>query len=99
MLCIPTNEFSDSTIEKPIPLGAIFFVRYSPESTHPSLRIIPQPTVVAQILASALNPGAHSGDGLDAAIEIATRTACYQLFTADLDETCAIVKDALTGSL
>jgi hypothetical protein len=98
MLCIPTNQFSEGTIEKPIPLGAIFFVRHSPQSRHPLLRPVPRPTAVAQILGSALNPGAHSGNGLDAAIAIAMRTACFELFTADLDETCAIVKDTLSNA-
>ena len=98
MLCIPPHEFPGGAVDKPIPLDAVFFVRHNPQSPHPSLRTVARSTAVAQILASALNPGAHSGNGLDAAIEIATRTACYQLFTADLDETCAIVKEALVGS-
>jgi len=99
MLCIPTNEFPGGAVDRPIPLDAVFFVRHNPQSPHPSLRTVARSTAIAQILASALNPGAHSGHGLDAAIEIATRAACYQLLTADLDETCAIVKEALVGSL
>ena len=43
---------------------------------------MPKPEAAARLLANTLNPGAHSGDGLDVAVEIGTRTVCYELFTA-----------------
>jgi hypothetical protein len=98
-LCIPPGEFAGRAVAKPIPLGAVFFVRYSAESRYPSLRPVSRPTAVAQILERALNPGAHSGNGLDAAVEIATRIRCHELVTAALPETCAIVRDALMESV
>jgi len=37
----------------------------------------------------------HPGDGRDAAIWIATATACFALVTADLTATCALLADTL----
>jgi hypothetical protein len=99
MLCIPTNQFPKGTTEKPIPLGALFFVRYDPGSSQPSLRTVPKSVAAAKILSSALNPGTHSGNGLDAAIEIAMHTRCFELFTASLPETCAIIRNSLTDCI
>jgi hypothetical protein len=99
MLCVPTNQFPKGTSEKPIPLGALFFVRYDPGSSQPSLRTVPKSVAAAKILSSALNPGTHSGNGLDAAIEIAMHTRCFELFTASLPETCAIIRNSLTDCI
>jgi hypothetical protein len=98
MLCIPSNQFPNDVVEKPIPLGAVFFVRYSPDSRFPSLRPVSRPTAAAQILARALNPGAHSGNGLDPAIQIAKHVRCFELVTAGLPETCALIGEVLNGT-
>ncbi len=99
MVCIPTGAFPNGTSENQAPLAAVFFVRHGPETARPSIRIMPKPRAAAQLLACALNPGAHSGNGLDAAIEIAERIVCHELITAGLSETCALIKDALIESV
>jgi hypothetical protein len=52
-----------------------------------------------RLLAHTLNPGAHSANGLDTAVEIGTRPVCYELMTAGLSETCAVIRNALIGSV
>lgn len=99
MVCIPTGAFPNGASENQTPLAAVFFVRHCSEAARPSIRIMPKPRAAAQLLAGALNPGAHSGNGLDAAIEIAERIVCHELITADLTETCAIIKDTLVESV
>jgi hypothetical protein len=45
----------------------------------------------ARLFAHALNPLAHTEEGLDGAIAIATRCCCFALHTADLPATCTLV--------
>ncbi len=51
----------------------------------------------ARLFAHTLNPLAHIGDGLEGAIEITKRCAHFELVTADLPETCALVRATLEG--
>jgi hypothetical protein len=98
MVCIPAEALPKGTGENKVPLATVFFVRHCPEAAQPSIRLMAKPRAAAQLLASALNPGAHSENGLDAAVKIAERVDCYDLVTAGLSETCAIIKDALNRS-
>jgi hypothetical protein len=45
----------------------------------------------ARLYANALNPLAHAGDGLDAAIRVETGRRCFELTTAELAPTCALL--------
>jgi hypothetical protein len=96
MLCVPTSAFPNGVTEKRIPLRAIFFVRHDSEAARPFLRLMSKVEAAAGILANTLNPGSHSGNGLDAAVEMSTRIICYELLTAGLLETCNLVKNVLT---
>jgi hypothetical protein len=44
----PQNAFPNGVSEKRTPLGAIFFVRHSPEAARPSVRIMPKTEAAAQ---------------------------------------------------
>jgi hypothetical protein len=99
MLCVPPESFPNGVSRNPTTLGAIFFVRYSPAAARPSCRLIGKAEAAGRILANALNPGAHSENGLDAAVEISTRTACFELLTTSLSEACAVIKAALMKSV
>jgi hypothetical protein len=74
-------------------------VQHRPEAAAPQVRSISKAEAGARLFASTLNPLAHPGDGLDAAIEIAMRTPCFELITADLPETCAQVEATMKGLL
>ena len=97
MVYVPTKTFSGAVGEKPIPLGAIFFVRHIPEASRPSSRAVGKAEAAARILASTLNPGAHPEDGLATAVDVARRTPCFEILTAALPETCSLIKDTLTA--
>ena len=94
-LLVPVEALPRGNGDGPIPLAAIFFVRYRPEATGASVRPISSAEGGARLFANALNPLAHPGAGLDGAIEIATKSACFELFTSDLPSTCALVKTTL----
>lgn len=94
-LRIPVEDLPSGVCRSPVRVAAIFFLRYDPQASGPTLRPISKAEAGARLFANALNPLAHPGDGLDGAIGIATRSACFELVTADLPATCALVTDAL----
>ena len=96
-LHVPTENLPAGTTTVPIPLAAIFFLRCHAEASGPSVQPISRAEAGARLLAHALNPLAHPGNGLDGAIEIVRRTAQFKLSTADLPSTCSVVKDTLRG--
>jgi hypothetical protein len=73
---LPCQMTADS-----IPLEAVFFVRFSREIAEPVLKPIGKGEAAARLFTNALNPLAHSGEGLDGAIEIASRARCFQLLS------------------
>ena len=98
-LHVPAEKLPGGAGRDPTPLAAIFFLHYGPEVSGPTIRPISKAEAGARLLANVLNALAHPGDGLDGAIKIATRSACFELFTADLPATCTLVKATLEGLL
>jgi hypothetical protein len=96
-LYIPTEAIPSGVSRSSIPLAAIFLLRYCPGAFGPAVPPISRTEVGMRLFAHALNPLAHPGDGLDGAIAIATRSACFALATADLPDTCALVIATLQG--
>ena len=92
---IPVEELPRGVSRSPVRVAAIFFLRYDPQASGPAMRPISKAEAGVRLFANALNPLAHPGDGLDGAIGIATKSACFELVTADLPATCALVTDAL----
>jgi hypothetical protein len=92
---IPIEHLPGGMSRLPSPLAAIFFLRYAPETFIPSVRRLSAAEAGVRLFASALNPLAHPGDGLDAALAITTRSACFTLDIADLPTTCALVSATL----
>jgi hypothetical protein len=74
------------------PVAAICFLRYTPEALRPSIERISAAQAGARLYANALNALAHPEEGLDGAIHIARTTACFDVATAELAATCALVK-------
>jgi len=96
-LHIPVEDLPGGAGRDPTPLAAIFFLHYDPEASGPAIRPISKAEAGARLFVNVLNPLSHPGDGLDGAIKIATRSASFELFTADLPATCALVKSTLKG--
>ena len=93
-LHVPTQFLSGPTTLDSIPLEAIFFVRFVSDIFEPVLRTMGTGEAAARLFTNALNPLAHSGEGLDGAIEIASRTRCFELWSSNLTATCELIKSA-----
>lgn len=79
----------------PVPLAAILFLQYPRGGARAASRRISAAQAGARLYANTLNALAHRNAGLDAAIQIARQLACFELVTADLPATCAVVSTAL----
>jgi hypothetical protein len=64
-------------------LAGLVFLRRDDERFH-ALRPISAATAAARLMANALNPLAHPGDGLDAAVTLSQAVPCYELDILDL---------------
>lgn len=82
------------TAPGPRPLSAIFFVRRDAASSRLCTRLMPA-TAAAHLTANALNTLAHRHGGLAVAATVARRTPCFELNSADLDATVAVVRSIL----
>jgi hypothetical protein len=89
---VPAQFFPCRTALDSIPLEAIFFVQFSREIAEPVLKPVGKGEAAARLFTNALNPLAHSREGLDGAIEIAARTRCFELLSSNLTPTCDLIK-------
>jgi ABC-type dipeptide/oligopeptide/nickel transport system ATPase component len=94
-LYIPTVGLPSQVGRTPAPLLAVFFLRSRFGASAPRIQTMSKATAVAHLLANALNPLAHVGDGIDAAMKIAMNMASFDLTAADLRQTCILVKTTL----
>ena len=60
----------------PAPLGAVVFVHYNPDASRPAIRRLTT---------------ADARDGLDGAVRITAARPCYELVSADLSATSALL--------
>jgi hypothetical protein len=93
-LHIPTDTLPGGVRDTVAPVAAMFFLRHA-RGAFPSVRRITAAQAAARLYANALNPLAHRGEGLDAAVHIAARTVSFAVSAADLAATCALVKITL----
>lgn len=98
-LHIATDALSTEIGPGAVPLAAIFFLRYAPGALEPSVQRIGTAEAAVRLYANVLNALAHAEDGLDGAIGLARETACFELLTADLTATCALVEATLDALL
>ena len=96
---VPTQFLPCQTTMDSLPLEAIFFVRFIGEISEPVLKPIGKAEAAVRLFTNALNPLAHTGDGLDGAIEIASRTRCFELHYSNLKTTCELIKSTVLSIL
>ena len=94
-LHIPVKFLPAEAVMKPTPLAALFFLNRDAREKGCRVREISIGEAAARLLANALNPLAHRGDGLDAAIHIAQQAHCYELHVSELTEVSSVVRKAL----
>ena len=92
---VPVTALPAALADDPLPLGAVFLIRHDPDLAHPQLRRLGVVEASARIYVTALNALAHSDRGLDVALRIAQRVPCFALGTAELGETCAVIRSAI----
>ena len=83
-LHVPAAALSCSVVAAPTPLQAIVHVQHIGIDQPPALSRLSAAQAGMLIYANALNPLCHPGDGLDAAVEIASRYPVYSLTTGTL---------------
>jgi hypothetical protein len=94
-LHVPVHALPAEAIEEPLPLGAVFLVKYRPDLSEPHLHPISAAEAGARLYLTALNALSHPHRGLDAAICIAERVPCFAIESAGLPATCALIRSAL----
>lgn len=96
---VPTQFLPCETMDETIPLAAIFFVRFIVEISEPVVSPMGKGEAAARLFTNALNPLAHSGEGLDGAIEIVQKTRCFDLLSSNLRPTCELIKSTFLSIL
>jgi hypothetical protein len=96
---VPAQFLPGETQSETVPLQAIFFVRFGGEISEPVLKPIGKAAAAARLFTNALNPLAHTGEGLDGAIEIVSNTHCFELVSSNLTSTCELIKSTFLSSL
>lgn len=92
--CLPC----EATVEG-VALDTIFFVKFIGDISEPVLKPLGKAEAAVRLFANALNPLAHTGDGLDGAIEIVSRTRCYELHYSNLKPTCELIRSTFLSDL
>jgi hypothetical protein len=96
---VPTECLPCKATVEGVVLDAIFFVKFVGDISEPVLKPIGKAEAAIRLFANALNPLAHSGDGLDGAIEIVSRTRCFELQYSNLKSTCKRIKSTFLSIL
>jgi hypothetical protein len=94
-LHIPAAILPGGVSRESVPLVDAFFLRYQREASCPAIRPLSQAAATARLLANALNPLAHPAAGLDGAITLMSEVAPFELLSADLLATCALLVETL----
>jgi hypothetical protein len=91
---IPVAALSAATVKEPLPLAAIVFIQRRQPAPVVCRSITPA-RAAARLMANALNPLAHDGDGLDVAVTISQTVPCFELESGDLHRACAAIETIL----
>jgi len=94
-LHVPVESLRGGVCREETPLAAIFFLRYDAENGTPQAKPISRAEAAARIYSNALNLLAHPRYGLDAALEVAEHSRCFEIVTGDLRKTCGLIQSRL----
>jgi len=98
-LHVPLDLLRGGVSRIPRPVGAIFFLSYQAGAFEAKIESVGKAEATTRLVSNALNPLAHSGEGLDGALKIASESACFKLFIGDLPSTCDLVKATLKRTI
>lgn len=89
---VPVPALPGPLAKQPLPLGAVFLIKYDPQLSQPQLRPLRAAEAGARLYLTALNALSHPDRGLTAAVRVAEQLPCYALASAGLRETCAAIQ-------
>lgn len=92
---VPVGALSAVAVTEPLPLAAIVFIQRGQQAPVVSRSITPA-RAAARLMANALNPLAHQGDGLDVAVTIAQTVPSFELDSGDLHRASVAVEKILS---
>ncbi len=93
-LHVPAASLGVVVHQEPVPLAALIFIRRHGAAPTSAQRL-GAATAAAHLMSNALNPLAHAGAGLDAAIALAGAVPGFELDSTDLRAACREVKAIL----
>jgi hypothetical protein len=96
-LHVPVDALSGGTVKEPLPVAAVGFI-HRVNGPPPALEWISSARAATRLMASVLNPLAHQGGGLDAALAISRAVPCFELETSDLERACVALQTVLGTS-
>lgn len=96
-LHVPVTALPSAAFRDPVPLGAIFFLAREGNGDTTVRRIEPGEAAV-RLYANALNNLAHGGEGLDAAIQLTSRTPCFCLLLGELNRVGGLIRSVREDS-
>lgn len=91
-LYIPTAAMPRTPQTDALPLCGMFFLRRDAERNAPRTKHLSPAEAASHLYANALNPLAHAGMGLDAAIAIAERVPCLEVELGPLSASVAEIQ-------
>lgn len=94
-LHVPTAALPCAVMRTPVPIRCVFFVHYDPAANAPAVQPFSAALTAAHLYANGLNQLAHSNHGLAAAARIAQHVAAFDLTTADLPRSVALIQETL----
>jgi len=93
-LHVPVKCMPSDAISKPTKVGVIFFLR---DFSSPAVGPMRKADAATRLFMNALNPLAHTADGLDAAIDLVENNICFELFAGEISATCSLIKTTLNS--
>jgi energy-coupling factor transporter ATP-binding protein EcfA2 len=81
-------------IGRPCPPRFVVFPRYSPGTPTSMKRVRPDSAFI-QLVANTVNMSREGAEGVGAVAQVASRCACFELVTSDLDVACKRILDCL----
>lgn len=94
-LHVPVCDLPSVAIGQSMPVRAVFFVSHTPGIQGPKIETVGVGISAARLVSNLLNSLAHTATGLDGAIRIARGSACFDMQTTDLHQTCLAVIETL----
>jgi hypothetical protein len=88
---VPVSDLPSPAIMQPTPLQALLFLERGVRTAKPTFSEISSAEASARLYGNTLNALAHSGNGLNVAIKIASTVPAFRLSTANLQATCKLI--------